>query len=67
MLGKDSKTEDGMNPHFVLVDEYHAHPDNSMLEVMESGMGSRPQALTYMRIAGVESMTTMLVAQPSRT
>ena len=47
MLGKDSKTEDGMNPHFVLVDEYHAHPDNSMLEVMESAMMARRQSLIY--------------------
>lgn len=46
-LGKDSKTEDSWNPHFVLVDEYHAHRDNTMLEVMESGMGSRRQPLTY--------------------
>jgi phage terminase large subunit-like protein len=28
-LGKDSDTEDGLNPHFVLVDEYHAHPPGS--------------------------------------
>lgn len=47
MLGKDSKTEDALNPHFVIVDEYHAHPDNSMLEVMESGMGARQQPLIY--------------------
>ena len=46
-LGKDSKTEDALNPHFVLVDEYHAHPDNSLLEVMESGMGAREQPLIY--------------------
>jgi len=44
-LGKDSKTEDALNPHFVLVDEYHAHPDNSLLEVMESGMAAREQPL----------------------
>ena len=44
-LGKDSDTEDGLNPHFVLVDEYHAHPDNGMLEVMYSGMGARQQPL----------------------
>lgn len=46
-LGKESKTEDGMNPHFVVVDEYHAHVDNSMLEVMESAMGARRQPLIY--------------------
>ena len=46
-LGKDSDTEDGLNPHFVLIDEYHAHPDNSMLEVMASGTGAREQPLIY--------------------
>lgn len=46
-LGQDSDTEDGLNPHFVLVDEYHAHPDNSMLEVMTSGMAAREQPLAY--------------------
>lgn len=44
-IGRDSDTEDGQNPSFVLVDEYHAHPDASLLEVMESGMGSREQPL----------------------
>jgi len=47
LIGKDSQTEDGMNPHFVLVDEYHAHTDHSMLEVMESAMGARRQPLVY--------------------
>lgn len=46
-LGKDSKTEDGLNPHVVLVDEYHAHPDASMLEVMDSALGSRTQPLLF--------------------
>jgi len=42
-LGKDSHTEDALNPHFALVDEYHAHRDNSMIEVMESALGVRVQ------------------------
>ena len=46
-LGKDSHTEDALNPHFVLVDEYHAHRDNSMLEVMESALAAREQPLIY--------------------
>lgn len=46
-LGKDSDTEDGLNPHFVLVDEYHAHPTNELINVMESGMGARSQPMTY--------------------
>ncbi len=44
-LGRDSKTEDGLNPHFALIDEYHAHPDSSLLDVLESGMGARAQPL----------------------
>ena len=47
LMGKDSKTEDGMNPHFVLVDEYHAHPDHSMLEVMRSAEMARKQPLNW--------------------
>ncbi len=46
-LGKDSHTEDALNPHFGLVDEYHAHRDNSMLEVIESALASREQPLIY--------------------
>jgi phage terminase large subunit-like protein len=46
-LGKDSKTEDGLNPHMVMVDEYHAHPDASMLEVMDSALGSRTNPLLF--------------------
>lgn len=45
-LGRDSKSEDGLNPHFALIDEYHAHPDGSLIEVLESGMGARRQPLT---------------------
>lgn len=43
--GRDSKTEDGLNPHYVLVDEYHAHVDSSMLDVMDSAIGARTQPL----------------------
>lgn len=46
-LGKDSDTEDGLNPHFVGVDERHAHKDSYLVNVMESGMGSRIQPLKY--------------------
>ncbi len=47
ILGKDSKTEDGLNPHFIGVDEYHAHPNNDLLNVLESGTGARRQPLTF--------------------
>jgi phage terminase large subunit-like protein len=44
-LGRDSKTEDGLNPSFAVIDEYHAHPDSGMIDVIESGMGAREQPL----------------------
>ena len=46
-LGRDSKTEDGLNVHGSLIDEYHAHPDSGMYDVLRSGMGSRKQPITY--------------------
>lgn len=46
-LGKDSKTEDGLNPHIAIIDEYHAHPDSSILKVLETGMGARRQPLVF--------------------
>ena len=46
-LGKDSKTQDGLDPHYTLVDEFHAHPDRSMLDVMDSAVGARTQPLLF--------------------
>ena len=36
---------DGLNPHIALIDEYHAHRDDDVFNVMKSGMGSRTQPL----------------------
>lgn len=44
-VSSDAKTLDGLNPHVAIVDEFHAHPDSSVLEIMESGIGSRSQPL----------------------
>ncbi|NJL71584.1 MAG: hypothetical protein HC888_08190 [Candidatus Competibacteraceae bacterium] len=46
-LGQDSNTEDGLNPSCAVIDEYHAHPDNSMLSVIQCGMGARFQPLIW--------------------
>lgn len=46
-LGSNSKTQDGFNPHGGIIDEYHEHPDDKMLNVIESGMGARSQPLIY--------------------
>jgi len=44
-VSSDAKTLDGLNPHVAIIDEMHAHPDSSILEIMESGIGSRTQPL----------------------
>lgn len=42
---KAGKTGDGKNPQMAIVDEYHAHPDSRMYDVMKSGMMSRTEPL----------------------
>ena len=46
-LGGDSKTLDGLNPSVALIDEYHAHKDDGVREVLESAMGARDNPLVY--------------------
>jgi phage terminase large subunit-like protein len=43
----DSKTEDGANPSCAVVDEYHAHKDDSIVKILETGMGQRAQPLLF--------------------
>ena len=42
---KAGKTGDGKNPQMAIVDEYHAHKDSRMYDVMKSGMMSRTEPL----------------------
>jgi phage terminase large subunit-like protein len=52
-LGRDSKTEDGLNIGLGVGDEIHAHPDRGMIEVIESSQGARLQPLmVYITTAG---------------
>lgn len=46
-LGQDSKREDGSNPSYGLCDEYHAHINNGMMNVISSGQGSRKDPLIW--------------------
>lgn len=46
-LGQDSKTEDGLNPYLAIIDEFHAHITNEMVEIVKSGMGARLQPLIF--------------------
>lgn len=47
-LGKDSETEDGLSPYYALADEIHAWPDDSILNVVESGMVKVDDPMTWM-------------------
>lgn len=46
-LGGDSKTQDGINSHLSIIDEYHAHRDDSVKENLESSSVQRRQPLTW--------------------
>lgn len=52
-LSSDTKGLDGRNPHFGLVDEYHAHKTPEVRDSLETGMGAREQPLLwYVTTAG---------------
>lgn len=46
-LGRDSHTLDGLNVHGGIVDEFHAHPNGDMYDVLRTATGSRRQSLLY--------------------
>ena len=46
-LSSDSKTLDGLNPSCAIIDEYHAHKTDELLNVIESGMSSRRQPMLF--------------------
>ncbi len=42
---EDRKSGDGFNPQCGIIDEYHAHETSEIYDVLDSGMGARPQPL----------------------
>lgn len=46
-LSSDAQKLDGHSPHIAVIDEYHEHKTNSVLKVMETGMGARSQPLSF--------------------
>lgn len=46
-LGGDSSTQDGINSHVAIIDEYHAHKDDGVKENLESSSVQRRQPITY--------------------
>jgi len=46
-LSSEHKTLDGLNPHYAIIDEYHAHPNDELYNVIRNGMGARSQPLLF--------------------
>lgn len=46
-LSSDSHTLDGLNPSCAIIDEYHAHKTDALLNVIETGMSARQQPLLF--------------------
>lgn len=52
-LSSDEGVNDGLSPSCAVIDEYHAHKTNGMVDVIKSGTGSRRQPLMwYITTAG---------------
>lgn len=47
-LSADGHTLDGLNIHLAIVDELHAHKTRDVYDVLETGIGKRPQSLLWM-------------------
>lgn len=47
-LSADGHTLDGLNIHLAIVDELHAHKSRTVYDVLETGIGKRPQSLLWM-------------------
>lgn len=47
-LSADGHTLDGLNIHLAVVDELHAHKNRDVYDVLETGLGKRPQSLLWM-------------------
>jgi phage terminase large subunit-like protein len=57
-LGSDADTLDGLRPHLVIADEVHAHKTAGVIELMQTGMGTRRQPLLFeITTAGSERLS----------
>jgi len=46
-LGADHDSTDGLNPSLIITDEFHAHKDRGLIDVMETATGARRQPLHF--------------------
>jgi len=44
-VASDADTLDGLGPLLAIIDEYHAHQDSAVFDVLETGMGARREPL----------------------
>jgi phage terminase large subunit-like protein len=57
-LGADADTLDGLRPHMVIADEVHAHKSADVIEIMQTGMGTRRHPLLFsITTAGQERLS----------
>ncbi|WP_139975833.1 terminase TerL endonuclease subunit [Ochrobactrum sp. CGA5] len=47
-LSAEGHTLDGLNIHLAIVDELHAHKNRDVYDVLETGLGKRPQSMLWM-------------------
>lgn len=47
-LSADGHTLDGLNIHLAAIDELHAHKTREVYDVLETGLGKRPQSMLWM-------------------
>ncbi len=45
-IGRDSRTQDGLDCSLAVIDEYHEARSQDLLNILESGQGNRPSAIT---------------------
>lgn len=54
-ISSEAGTKHGFNPSCILIDEYHVFPNRELVDVLETGQGSRSQPLTlYITTAGTD-------------
>jgi phage terminase large subunit-like protein len=46
-INAKSSTQDGLNPHCVILDELHAHKDRGLFDVLKSARGARKNPLSF--------------------
>lgn len=58
-IGSDSDTQDGLNPHFIGVDELHAWKNRALLDVLESATGARVNPLEFIITTAADDLVSV--------